>query len=127
MRSFRIAGILCALALSVSACAAAIPLIGTAVDVLGKHSTAVSTTADTVIINGSRGLILANNAYQAAANGVAPFVAAKRFSPATVDRIEKLNDRALQLLDQGDAGMTLAQRAAGVFAIADELSALAGK
>lgn len=125
MKSLKLA-VLGALAFAITACGV-LSLASSAASVLGTHSTSVSSTADKVIIEGTRGLILANNAYQAAANGLAPFVANKRFPPATVDRIEKLNNRALFLLQQGDAGMTAAQRAAGVFAIADELSALAGK
>lgn len=126
MRSLRLALVAFA-SFAIVACAAALPLITTAVDVLGSRSTAVSVAADKVVIEGTRGLILAHNAYQAAANGVAPFVASKRFTPAQVDRIEALSNRAVFLLDKGDAGMTVAQRAAGVFAIADDLNRTIGK
>lgn len=122
MKSLKLA-VLAFACLMTPACAA----IGPAVAVFGSISPSVHATGDKVILNGTRALILANNAYQGAALSVAPFVAAKRFTPSDVNRIEKLNDRALQLLQEGDAGMTVAQRAAGVFAIADELTRLTGK
>lgn len=120
---------LCIIALAacaVSACAT-LGAIGTAVDVLGTPSTAVSATSDKVVLEGTRALTLANYAYAGAANAAVPFVRNKRLPPATVDRIEQLSNRANDLLEKGDSGLTLAQRAAAVFAIADQLNALIGK
>ena len=119
MKALRI-GLVALAACAMSACAT----LGTAVSVLGTVSPAVHTTSDKVVLEGTRALVLANNAYQAAANGIAPFVAAHAFTPAQVDRIEALSNRANDLLQKGDVGLTQAQRAAEVFAIADELAQL---
>jgi hypothetical protein len=134
MKSLRIAALACA-CLAMSACAAA----GAAISVLGSLSPSVQTSGDKVVIEGTRALVLANNAYQAAANGVAPFVAAKRFTPAQVDQIERYNNCANALLQGDDAAatqacgttagkvITTADRAASVFAIADQLLKLKGQ
>jgi hypothetical protein len=138
MKSFRMSVLAIAACISMSACAA-LGVAASAVNVLGQISPSVKTTGDTVVIEGTRGLILANNAYQVAANGIAPFVAAKRFSPDQVDRIEKASNCANALLQGDDAtaaascgtqvgsALTAADRAAKVFAIADEFSRLTGK
>jgi hypothetical protein len=128
MKSLRLTAIgLAALALTACAAlgAAAPSLISSIIS--GVSSPAVKTTSDTVLLEGTRALVLANNAYQGAANGLAPFVAAKRFTPAQVDRIEALSNKAYDLLQKGDTSLTAAQRAAGVFAIADELNRMIGK
>lgn len=137
MRSLRIA-VLAGAALLMSACAA-LGAAASAIDVLGQVAPAVTKTGDKVILEGTRSLVLANNAYQAAANGLAPFVRDKRFTPAQVDQIERYNNCANALLQGDDAtassacgvqvgkALTVADRAARVFAIADEFSRMVGK
>ena len=90
-------------------------------------SSTVSVVGDKVQLEGKRGLILASNAYQAAGALVVPLINADKLSPAQVDRVEKLNAQAVALLSGAERGLSIAQRAAGVFAVADELTRIAGK
>lgn len=127
------AGVLAMFACIAVACAplAAITSASTAItsvsDLIVKVAPTVKIVGDKVTVEGTRGLILAHNAYQGAANGLAPFVRAKRFDAATVDKIEKLNERAIYLFEKADTGLSLAQRTAGILAIADEFARLRGQ
>jgi hypothetical protein len=138
MKSLRGAMLALAIGMSVAGCAA-VGAASSVISVLGTVSPSVSTTGDKVVLEGTRALVLANNAYQAAANGLAPFVAARRFSPDQVNQIERYNNCANALLQGDDAtastacGMTVtkaltaADRAAKVFAIADQFSRMISK
>jgi hypothetical protein len=138
MRSLKLAVLALAASMSIAGCAA-LGAASSVVSILGHVSPSVSVAGDKVVLEGTRSLILANNAYQAAANGLAPFVAAKRFTPAQVDQIERYSNCANALLQGDDAtassacgvavgkALTAADRAAKVFAIADTFSRMIGK
>lgn len=81
-----------------------------------------SAIGETVQLKGTQAMILANNAYQIAAAGAAVYVRSPAATEENVNRIERLNLRATQLLTVGDRGLTLAQRAAEVMNIVAELN-----
>jgi hypothetical protein len=87
----------------------------------------IQVVSDQVVLQGTRGLILAHNAYQGAAAIVAPLVRSKQLSPATVDRIEVLNEKARVLFTGADKAQSLADRTAGLLEIANELLKIGGK
>lgn len=113
-----------AAALSLSACAA-LPAVSVVADLITKPGVVAS--GDKVVLTGKRAFLLSVNAYQGAANALAPVVRSKKLDAATVNQIEALNDRAKMLIDKGELGLEVADSTAGLFAIADEFSALAGK
>ncbi len=132
MKSIKIAFI-GLIALAMAACgvtASAPPIsagsIATSVEA-APSSAAVRVVAGKVTLEGKRGLIFASNAYQAAAAVVVPLIRARKVTPATVDTIEKLNAQASAFLAGTDRTLTLAQRSAGIFSIADRLLGLVGK
>ncbi len=104
---------------------AALPAVSVVADLITAPG--VQATGDKVVLEGKRGFLLAVNAYQGAANALAPVVAAKRLSPETVNQIEALNERARILIEKGEDGIELADSTAGLLSIADEFSKLAGK
>ncbi|MDQ3024169.1 MAG: hypothetical protein M3R04_07290 [bacterium] len=110
--------------LALSACAA-LPAVSVVADLITKPG--VVAQGDKVVLEGKRAFLLAVNAYQGAANALAPVVASKRLDAATVNQIEALNERAHTLIGKGEDGIELADSTAGLFAIADEFSAIAGK
>lgn len=138
MRSFKITVLALAVSICVAGCAA-VAAASSAVSILGNISPSVHVAGDKVVLEGTRSLILANNAYQAAANGLAPFVRDKRFTAAQVNQIEQYNNCANALLQGDDAtaatacgstvgrALTAAEKAAKVFAIADSFSRMIGK
>jgi hypothetical protein len=90
------------------------------------------TVGDQVIMRGTQGLIVANNAYQGAtavAEGVirARKAAGNPFPVATLQRVKALNDRAIFLLEAGGGGLSAAQRAAEVLNIVAELNVFGGR
>lgn len=119
-----------ACALMLNACGAgalAGPLLSAASPAAAASGPAVEAKAGRVSIEGRRALILAANAYQAAASAAAIAVKAGAFDKAALIRLSALNDRALTLLESGAAGMADVERAAALFAIADEISRIGGK
>lgn len=87
----------------------------------------VATVGDKVVISGVRGLILGHNAVQGAIAIVNPLVRSRVLTPAQVDQYEKLINRAEQLRTGAGIAMSIADRAAGLFDIASQLNALAGR
>lgn len=114
-------------ALALAACSPVVttpPTTGSGVVASAPVATAV---AGKVQLEGKRALILASNTYQAAGAIVVPLIKADRLTSAQVDRVEALNRQATRLLSGADAGLSLADRAAGIFTIADELFRFAGR
>lgn len=85
------------------------------------------TVGDSVVMRGTQGLIVANNAYQAAAGIAEAYVRSGHATPAQLARIRALNDRAISLLEYGGTGLSIAQRAAEVLNIVAELNLFKGK
>lgn len=83
--------------------------------------------ADAVLMRGTQGLIVANNAYQSAAAIAEAYVRAGRATPAQLSRIRSLNDRAIVLLERGKEGQSVAERAAEVLNIVAELNVFGGR
>ena len=81
---------------------------------------------DKVVLEGTRGLVLAHNAYQAAAAAAAAAVRSGRLSPSQVDRVEAANAKALGLLNGADATLTTAQRVAGILNATNEIALATG-
>lgn len=90
-------------------------------------ATGNATVGDQVIMRGTQGLIVANNAYQAAAAVATSYVKSGRATPAQLARIKTLNDRAFALLQTGGTGLSMAQRAAEVLNIVAELNVFRGR
>jgi hypothetical protein len=67
---------------------------------------------------------LAHNAYQGAAALITVPVKAKKFNNDQLDMIAKLNDRALALLNGADATLSIAERAASIMLIANQLNSI---
>lgn len=127
-----------AVALSLTACAAVagatqiISAIQTVAAVAGRPASTEQTAAvatvphgtvgDAVVMRGTQALLVAHNAYQTAASVAQAWVASGQATPAQLNRIEQLNDRALSLLETGGRGLTIAQRAAEVMNIVAELN-----
>lgn len=80
------------------------------------------TLGDRVILRGTQGLIVANNAYQTAAALSEAYIRSGRSTAAQRTRIAELNDRAIALLEGGATGLSIAQRAAEVLNIVAELN-----
>lgn len=83
--------------------------------------------ADQVVMRGTQGLIVANNAYQGAAAIAEGYVRSGRATRPQLARIRELNDRAISLLERGEGGLTAAQRAAEVLNIVAELNLFGGR
>lgn len=114
--------VLCfAAAISLSGCTT---LVGPALDAAVSIAKPASAVGDKVVLEGTRGLILANNAYQGATALIAVPVRAKKFSNDQLDMIEKLNDRALALLQGADKTLSIAERAASIMLIANQLNSI---
>jgi hypothetical protein len=124
-----------------TACAS-LGALSTALDVVGSvagqpanpssDQTAVAIQAeagvgDVVVMRGTQGLIVANNAYQGSAAVAEAYVRTGRATPAQLARIRVLSDRALLLLERGEGGLTVAQRAAEVLNIVAELNLFGGR
>lgn len=116
---------LCALFLS----ACAVMGAGAALDAASNiiTSPAVSVVGDKVQLEGKRALVIASNAYQGAGALVVPLINEDKLTPAQVDRVEKLNAQAVALLAGTDKALSLAERAAGILSISDELTRIAGR
>lgn len=113
-----------AAALSLGACAAAIPA---ALDTLVSISKPAATAGDKVVLEGTRGLILAHNAFQGANALVVPLVRSGRLSAAQVDRYEAALNRVEQIAPQAHSTLSAADRATELLNIADEFNRMAGR
>jgi hypothetical protein len=110
-----------AVAFSLSGCAT---MVGPALDAVVSISKPAASVGDKVVLEGTRGLILAHNAYQGAAALITVPVKAKKFNNDQLDMIAKLNDRALALLNGADATLSIAERAASIMLIANQLNSI---
>lgn len=86
----------------------------------------IDNAGDTLVLNGTKSLIIASNAYQGAAAAITPLVAAGVFDAEQLARIRTLNSRAFNSLELGRQGINTASRAAEVFDVVAELDLLAG-
>lgn len=110
--------------LSLAAACAAIPAVLETAVSLATPAAAVS---DKVVLEGTRGLVLAHNAYQGAEAIVAPLIRARVLTPAQVDRVEAINNEAERLFSQAHDVKSASTNAAKIFNLANELNKLAGK
>jgi hypothetical protein len=110
-------------ALLVQGCAAlgAASAIANLVDV-AKPAAAVG---DKVVLESTRGLILAHNAVQGSLAIVTPLIRARVLTAGQVDMVETLTNSAERLFAGADATLTVAQRAAGLMLIANQLASIA--
>lgn len=118
----RFAIVAAALALPLGGCAA---IGGMALSSLVNATAPAAAVGNKVVIEGTRSLILAHNAYQGAVAVVTPLVNADAFDANQLTMIQSLSDNAVKLLDGADATLTEAQRAAAVFTIASQLNQVA--
>lgn len=122
IRKFVLGLALCSASMSIQGCAAAAIFDGVSPNVVS----AVDEARDVVVIRGTQSLIVAHNAYQGAAAALTPLVRAGVLPQGALDQIAKLNDRAIHLLEKGDAGQSVASRASEVIQISRDLDVIAG-
>lgn len=125
MNRFRLALFAPALLLLV-ACAALGPLASIA-SVATSVATPAAAAGDKVVLEGTRGLILAHNAVQGAIAVVNPLVRNRVLTSAQVDRYEQIINEVEKLSAEGRTTLTVAQRATAMFNLANELNRMAGK
>lgn len=107
---------LTACSLAVSACTT--PSAGTS---------GVQATADVVVLNGTKALVIATDAYTAAANAAAVAVKAGHLNNDQLRMIDTLNDQALAYINGADTALSVAQRAAGLSLVVTQLHSILGK
>lgn len=107
---------------ALSSCAM-LPLALSAVSALQPASAA----GDKVVLEGTRALILAHNAFQGAAAAAAPLIRSGAMSREQVDLAEDITNRAEMLFATAGGGLSEAQRAAAILNLADQMNKLAGK
>jgi hypothetical protein len=100
-----------AAALALSGCAAALPI---AVDTFVSLAKPAAATGDKVILEGTRGLIIAHNGYQAAAALATAAINSDKLNPSQVDMIEKANQQAFYYLNGAGKALPIAERAAAL-------------
>lgn len=110
--------------IALSACAAIAPL---ALSTLTSISTPAAAVGDKVVVEGTRGLILAHNAAQAGIALVNPLVRQRVLTSAQVDRYEAIINEVERLAVTGRTTLTVAERTAGMFNLANELNVIGGK
>lgn len=108
-----------AAAFSMTGCAAALPA---ALDTLVSVAKPAEAVSDKVVLEGTRGLILAHNSAQGAMALVTPLVRARALSPAQVDQYERLVNDVEKYAVAGRTTLTAAERATALFNIANELT-----
>jgi hypothetical protein len=113
-----------AAALALPGCAAALPV---ALDTLVSIAKPADAVGDKVVLEGTRGLILAHNAYQGAAMAATAAVKTGRLSSQQLDAIEAANTKALALLNDGNTALSTAERVAGVLNAANEINVALGR
>lgn len=82
---------------------------------------------DTVMVPATQSLIVAHNAYQGAAAAVTAYANSGAMTPGQASRLRALNDQAFALLEKGGDGLSIADRAAGVFNIVAEINRTIGR
>ena len=113
-----------AAAFTLPACAAALPA---AIDNLVSIAKPADAVGDKVVLEGTRGLVLAHNAYQGAATLAAAAVRSDRLTPAQVDAIERADARARLALDTGQGTLSTAERVAAVLNATNEINVALGR
>jgi hypothetical protein len=116
-------------ALSLSGCGAL-----AVANAVATATEAVAINKDKVLVPATQGLIVAHNAYQGASATAAGVISGCSIVPNTspcvalkarLPQIEALNNRAVTLLGQADAGQNVAANAAEVMNIVSTLKSLA--
>lgn len=97
--------------------------IGTAVSAI----TPAAAVGDKVVVEGTRGLILAHNAAQAGIAVVNPLVRNRVLTEAQVDRYEQIVNDIERYSVTGRTTLSVAERTAQLFNLADELNKMGGK
>lgn len=93
---------------------------------IGAPTSGAAAVGETVVLTGTHKLQLAADAYYGAATVVEAAVRNGVFNREQLLQIRSLNSRALGLLEAGNTGLSVAERSAGLFTIADELRSLVG-
>lgn len=110
-------------ALSLAGCAAALPAVGTLVNV----ALPARAVGDTVVLEGTRGLILAHNGYQAALRLATAAIRTNQLTPTQVDLIEKADRRVAFVMNgQGMATLSIPERAAMVLNATNDILTVMG-
>lgn len=104
------------------ACAAVAPMLGT----IGTVSDAISSRGNTVLLGGTKGLLMAHNAYQGAAAIATVAVKSGRLSGNQLNSLDRLNDQALAILVGARSARDQAKAAAELFTIVDRINDLVG-
>lgn len=102
----------------------------TTLGALGTVVSAVTPAApigDKVVLEGTRGLVLAHNAAQAGIALVNPLVRNRVLTAAQVNRYEQIINRVEELAITGRTTLTVAQRTSELFNLANELNVMGGK
>lgn len=113
-----------AAALSLSAC---VGPLATVASVATSVLTPAAPIGDKVVVNGTRGLILAHNAVQGAIAIVNPLVRNRVLTAEQVNRYEAILNRVEELAVTGRTTLTAAQRTAEMLNLANELNRMAGR
>ena len=116
--------LLIAAAFTLPACAAALP---TAIDTLVSIAKPADAVGDKVLLEGTRGLILAHNAYQGAAATATAAVKSGRLSAQQLDAIEAADARAVALLNGADGALSTAERVAAILNATNEINTALGR
>lgn len=106
---------------AMAACGAVGPIAGAIVT--ASHPAAA--VGDKVVLEGTRGLILAHNAVQGSLAVVTPLIRNRVLTADQVNLVESLVNQAERLFAGADATLTVAQRAASLMLIANQLSSIA--
>ena len=107
------------LAVSLAGCQTAANLVSAAAPVVAS--------GDAVVLDGTKALAVAADAYAGIADSLTIAVKAGQFSTTQLTMIKTLNNTALSLLQGSDKTLTVAQRAAGVMLIVTQLHSILGK
>lgn len=98
-----------------------------ACDTVPKNLTEAATVSNVVVVPATQGLLVAHNAYQATAAVAEAAVRAGLVKGENLNRLEALNNRALHVLAIGDRGQSVAQRAAEVMNIVNDIRSIVGR
>lgn len=122
LKSFRLA-VACLVAVSLSACGG---LATTALNTAVSVATPAAAVGDKVVLEGTRGLVLAHNAFQGSLAIVTPLIRARKLTPDQVSMVETLINGAERLFAGTGTALTVAERAASLMLMANQLSQIAG-
>jgi hypothetical protein len=98
-------------ALALPGCAAALPA---AIDTIVSLARPAEAVGDKVVLEGTRGLIIAHNGYQAAAALAAAAVRSDKLNPSQVDMIEKADAEVARVMSGAGATLSAAERTAAI-------------